>query len=57
MILFAPEAISDAQRLFDFLKPENPTAANRAMAAIWKKLELIEFMPGLGYRTKAPRLR
>ncbi len=57
MIVFAPEAISDAQRLYGFLKPENPQAAARAMAAIWNKLQLIEAMPGLGYRTRSPRVR
>ena len=57
MIVLAPEAVSDAQRLYDFLKPENPKAAARAMAAIWNKLLLLETVPGLGYRTKSPRVR
>lgn len=57
MIIFAPEAISDAHRLYDFLKPENPKAAARALAAIWTKLQLVESMPGLGYRTKSHRIR
>jgi toxin ParE1/3/4 len=57
MIVFTPEAISDAYRLFDFLRLENVAAASRAMAAIWKKLELLETMPGLGYRTQSPHVR
>ena len=57
MIILAPEAISDARRLYEFLKPENPKTAARAMAAIWNKLQLVEFMPGLGYRTKSSRIR
>lgn len=57
MIVFAPEAISDAQRLYEFLKPKNPTAAARAMTAIWNKLQLVETMPGLGYRTRFPHIR
>ncbi len=57
MIIFAPEAISDAKRLYEFLKPENPEAAMRAMAAIWNKLQLVECMPGLGYRTRSPLIR
>jgi hypothetical protein len=47
MIAFAPEAISDMQRLYEFLKSENPGAAPRAMSAIWQKLELVEAMPAL----------
>jgi plasmid stabilization system protein ParE len=57
MIIFAPEAISDVQRLYDFLRHENPSAAERAMTAIWSKLQLVEIMPGLGYRTKSSRIR
>ena len=57
MIVLASRAISDATRLYDFLKNENPDAARRAMAAIFRKLELVEVMPGLGYRTKSPRIR
>jgi hypothetical protein len=34
MIVFAPEAIADTKRLYDFLRPESPKAAARAMAAI-----------------------
>jgi plasmid stabilization system protein ParE len=57
MIVFSSDAIADAQRLYEFLRPENPDAAARAMAAIWNKLELIEQMPSLGYRTKSPFIR
>lgn len=57
MIVFAPEAISDAQRLYEFLVPDNPDAASRAMTAIWNKLQLVETMPGLGYQTGAARIR
>jgi toxin ParE1/3/4 len=57
MIAFAPEAISDMQRLYEFLKTENPEAARRAMMAIWQKLELVETMPALGIRTRSPFIR
>lgn len=57
MIIFAPEAISDTRRLYDFLKTENPDAARRAMVTIWRKLELIETMPALGIKTKSPFIR
>ncbi|MEI9929080.1 MAG: type II toxin-antitoxin system RelE/ParE family toxin [Rhizomicrobium sp.] len=57
MIIFAAEAILDTRRLYDFLKPESPQAAARAMTAIWNKLQLVEAMPGLGYRTRSPRIR
>jgi plasmid stabilization system protein ParE len=57
MIVFSPDAVEDARRLYEFLRPENLPAAARAMAAIWNKLELVEKMPGLGYRTKSPSIR
>ena len=57
MIVFTSEAISDVQRLYDFLRSDNPQAAARAMTAIWSKLQLVEFMPGLGHRTKSSRIR
>lgn len=57
MIVFAPEAISDVQRLYDFLNTRNPAAAARAMTAIWNKLELVDTMPGLGYRTRFSYIR
>jgi plasmid stabilization system protein ParE len=57
MIAFAPEAISDMQWLYEFLKSENPGAAQRAMSAIWQKLELAEAMPALGMRTHSPFIR
>jgi plasmid stabilization system protein ParE len=39
MIVLAAAAVSDAHRLYEFLKNEKPDAARRAMAAIWGKLE------------------
>lgn len=57
MIVFAPEAISDVRRPHEFLESSNPHAAARAMAAVWAKLQLLETMPGIGYRTKSPRIR
>jgi len=57
MIVFAPEAISDARRLHEFLSAHNPDAATRAMTAVWNKLELVETMPGLGYRTDRLHIR
>jgi plasmid stabilization system protein ParE len=57
MIFFAPEAISDVQQLYDFLESENPDAAKRAMTAIYRKLELVENMPGLGIRTRSAFIR
>jgi plasmid stabilization system protein ParE len=57
MIVFAPDAIADAKRVYDFLYPINPDAAIRAMTAIWRKLELVETMPSLGQRTRSPFIR
>jgi plasmid stabilization system protein ParE len=45
------------QRLYEFLKYENPEAARHAMMAIWQKLELVETMPALGVRTNSPFIR
>ncbi|HEV2561499.1 MAG TPA: type II toxin-antitoxin system RelE/ParE family toxin [Rhizomicrobium sp.] len=57
MIFFSTEAISDSQRVYEFLESKNPGAAARAMSAIWAKLELLEHMPGLGHKTRSPRIR
>jgi len=57
MIVLTSEAISDIQRLYDFLRLENPQAAARAVTAIWSKLQLVELMPGIGYRTRSARIR
>ena len=57
MIVLSPEAMVDARRLYEFLRPHNPDAADRAMAAIWNKIELVEKMPGLGYRTARHSIR
>jgi hypothetical protein len=57
MIFFTADAVADSNRLYEFLEPKNPGAAARAMRAIWTKLELVERMPGLGLKTKSPRVR
>jgi plasmid stabilization system protein ParE len=57
MIRLAPAAISDLERLRNFLYPENPRAAQRAMRAVWNKIELIERFPDMGHSTKAQDMR
>ncbi len=57
MIRLAPGAVSDLERLRNFLYPENPKAAQRAMRAIWNKIELIARFPEMGVPAKAPDIR
>jgi len=57
MILLSSEAISDIDRLRTFLEVKNPSAAARAIEAIWKALEIVEQFPALGLATEAPSIR
>ena len=43
-----PEAISDLERLFDFLREKNPQAAARAATAILHGADLLQDAPRLG---------
>lgn len=51
MILFSTDALSDIERVRDFLDVRHPTAAGRALAAIWEVLERLERFPHLGRAT------
>jgi plasmid stabilization system protein ParE len=51
MILLSPDAAEDVERLRTFLGRNNPDAAKRALAAIWKALERVQEFPGLGAPT------
>ncbi len=57
VIEFTPKAASDIRRLYSFLAEKNPNAATKAIAAMLRKLELVERMPHLGRQTSAPRIR
>jgi Plasmid stabilisation system protein. len=56
VILLTAEAISDIERLREFLQPKNPDAAARALRAIWSALERVESFPNLGRPTGDPRI-
>jgi plasmid stabilization system protein ParE len=51
MILFSSDAISDIERVRNFLEVRNPQAAVRAMRAIWVALGRVESAPYLGKAT------
>jgi toxin ParE1/3/4 len=57
MILFASEALSDMERVRNFLTVRNPQAATRAMRAIWAALERVEHSPSIGHPTMEPSIR
>jgi toxin ParE1/3/4 len=57
MILFSSEALSDVERLRNFLQVRNPNAAGRAMRAIWTALKRVEQIPEIGKPTKDPNIR
>jgi toxin ParE1/3/4 len=57
MILFSSEALSDIDRVRNFLEARNPDAAVRAMRAIWRALERVEDFPEMGQPTKDRSIR
>jgi toxin ParE1/3/4 len=57
MILFAPEAVSDIERVRHFLDVRNPEAARRALRTIWTALERLQDIPELGRRTEDDSIR
>ena len=48
MILFSPEAVSDIERVREFLDNKNPEAAKRALRVIFAGLEKARDFPDLG---------
>lgn len=57
MILLSPDAAEDVERLRTFLDRDNPEAAKRALAVIWKTLERLQEFPGMGTPTEAADIR
>jgi toxin ParE1/3/4 len=57
MIRFAPDAVSDIERVRQFLDVRNPDAARRAMRTIWSALERVQDIPELGRRTEDDSIR
>jgi plasmid stabilization system protein ParE len=51
------EAISDIERVREFLYIKNPDAAARAVRAIWAALERVEHFPEIGKPIEGGRLR
>lgn len=47
-IVWLPEALDDARRLFDFLKENNPEAAARAARAVRQGADRLSAFPDLG---------
>lgn len=57
MILFSSDALSDVERVRDFIGATNPVAARRALVAIWEALERVERFPNLGRPSDDPDIR
>jgi plasmid stabilization system protein ParE len=57
MIVFAPDALADVERLRAFLDQVNPSAASRAMAAILMAIERLHEFPDLGMPTGDAEIR
>lgn len=57
MIRFAPEAVSDIERVRHFLDIRNPDAAKRALRTIWSALERLQDIPELGRPTEDRDIR
>lgn len=47
-VIFAPAAIRDLQRLYDFLRPKSPEAAQRAAQAVRQGVAILGTHPRLG---------
>jgi plasmid stabilization system protein ParE len=47
-LVWLPEALQDARRLFDFLKDQSPPAATRAAQAIRRGADALADFPALG---------
>lgn len=47
-VIYAAAALRDLNRLRDFLRPKNPSAARRAGEAIRNGLRMLEHQPRLG---------
>lgn len=48
ILIWAPSALSDVQRLYRFLAPRNPDAARRAIKAIRAGVKVLTLQPGVG---------
>jgi toxin ParE1/3/4 len=57
MIIFAPDAVEDIERLRHFLEQTSPAAAQRAMAAILTAIERLTEFPRLGMSTADADIR
>jgi toxin ParE1/3/4 len=57
MILLSPDALSDIERVREFLDISNPDAAKRALRAIWTALEAVQNFPDLGRPTEDADIR
>ncbi|MGJ4886661.1 type II toxin-antitoxin system RelE/ParE family toxin [Bradyrhizobium sp. HKCCYLR20261] len=57
MILFAPEAISDLERVRTFLDERNRDAARRALSAIWTAIDRLQEFPDMGQPTRDADIR
>jgi plasmid stabilization system protein ParE len=57
MILYSSDALSDIERVRNFLQARNPQAAVRAMRAIWAALSRVETIPYIGKPTKGRNIR
>jgi plasmid stabilization system protein ParE len=57
MILLSSEALSDIERVREFLHIKNPDAAVRAVRAIWAALERVQHFPEIGKPVEEGRVR
>jgi plasmid stabilization system protein ParE len=57
MILLAPDAVEDVERLRSFLDQNNPGAAQRALASIWTAINRLQEFPELGMATADADIR
>lgn len=57
MILLSADAVEDVERLRGFLDRNNPDAARRALALIWRAIDGLKEFPDRGMPTKDADIR
>lgn len=56
-LIWSPRALSDVERLYDFLAPKSPDAANRAAEAIIAGVQALAAHPEIGRPYEDAELR
>ena len=56
-VRYTPEAFSDRERIFEYLRERSPSGARNVIASIRAAVTLLRDQPHTGYRTDDPDVR